>query len=310
LARIGADRDALFFKCDFPNADRQSLSTIVIIHAPGRAESLDDFALRFCRVIAQHCDVSGLLFEILDERKEFDDRVRRSSHASKTPLQSALSALETLNSLRTTAEEYQNALPGIGKSIRRAATEITEILSGSTEPKRPLDLCEMVASLLEEMAPIAGRYRVTLAYQRPPEPIWVEVRELDIRTALRNLIDNAIKYSYQDKEVRIALDVAGPRLARLVISNYGIGIELDRLAHMAKIGSRGNIPDPKAERAGRTRPGSGFGLTMAISDIEAHGGSLNLESEPADEAPREACHRYVTTATVTLPITMENHDEE
>jgi signal transduction histidine kinase len=304
---IGAEPGALLYKCEFPNVNERSLSTILVIHAPGAGRSSDDFALKFCHVIAQRSDVSGLLFEIMEDRQAFSNRVRRSSHASKTPLQAALAAVENLErfGLKATVDDFHKALPGIRKNIMRASIEITELLARSSEPRKTVDLRTIVESLIEELSPIAQKVEVGLVYERPMEPVPVEICGPDMRIALRNLLDNAIKYSYRRKDVRLSLSVVRSRSAKFVISNYGIGIPDERLCEIREIGVRGNVPDEKAEKAGRTRTGSGVGLPMAITDIEAHGGSLHITSQPADPGLREPSHRFVTIVTVTLPITNE-----
>jgi len=304
---ICAEPGALLYKCDFPNVDGQSLSTILVIHSPGVGKPLEDFALKFCRVIAQESDASGLLFGIMEDRQAFDDRVRRSSHASKTPQQAALAEVEYLEYVghRAKVDDFRKALPGIKRNIRRASAEITEMLAGSTEPRKTVDLRKIVEGLLEEMRPIARQVEVGLAYQGPTEPVLVHVCEPDIRIAMRNLLDNAIKYSYWDKEVRLYLSVVHSRSAKFVVSNFGIGIPEELLSEIREIGGRANVLDEKAEKAGRARLGSGVGLPIAIKDIEEHGGSLHVTSQPADSEPRLPYHRFVTKVTVTLPIIKE-----
>jgi signal transduction histidine kinase len=269
------------------------------------------FAEQFCRVIAQRCDVQSLLSEILDGREDFDNRVRRASHASKTPLQAAVSTVELLESPDNhgTLEQYRKELRAVRHLIHRAAMELTENLIGSTEPRKVLDLRALVASLAEEMRPIAMRREITLRYDRPTLRVPVAVSELEIRTALRNLLDNAVKYSYSPQEVRIVLDICGTT-ARLAIKNYGLGIDEGKLTEIFELGVRGNVADHKAERAGHVRGGTGLGLFLALTDIEAHAGTLDLSSVPAAAArPSEPLHRYLTTATVTLPISAEERDE-
>jgi len=296
---------AHLYKRDFPHFKGRYISTILVIHSPGTGKSSADFVLKFCRIVAQKFDVSGLLFGIMEDRQLFDDRVRRSSHSSKTPLQAALDMIDEMKQWEPGADvnDIHKELTEITQNIMRASTEITEKLARPAEPREPEDLRSMVESLIKEMRPIARRIDVELVYQSPTEPVLVDVREHNMRIALRNLLDNAIKYSYLSKEVRLSLGMVDSRSAKLDICNYGIGIPEELLSEIREIGYRANVPDLKAEKAGRVRSGSGNGLPIAIEEIAAHGGTLHITSQPADSDPRLPYHRFVTTVTVTLPIT-------
>jgi signal transduction histidine kinase len=247
----------------------------------------------------------------MDDRRAFDHRVRRASHACKTPLQIALSEIELLELLgkSAAASDFRQALPELKDDIRRASTEFTVILAGSVEPRKTVDLKTIVAGLVAEMEPIAARSNIRLLYDKPAGAVPVEVGEFDTRVALRNLLDNAIKYSWKDKEVRLALSIVRACSAILTISNYGIGIPEERLSDITGFGVRGNVEDAKAEKAGRVRTGSGVGLPDAIEEIEKCGGSFDIDSVPADEGPREPYHRYVTTVTVALPLVRGGNKE-
>ena len=102
-----------------------------------------------------------------------------------------------------------------------------------------------------------------------------------LRQALDNLISNALIHSSSDEEVivRVRLD---ERVVLISVSNSGAGIPADE---QSRIFERG-------VRLDQSRPGSGLGLAVTRSIVEAHQGRLSVESAPGEGA----------TFTIALPV--------
>jgi len=98
-----------------------------------------------------------------------------------------------------------------------------------------------------------------------------------------NLLSNAIKYSPAGGLIRIEVRTLGEHL-ELKISDPGIGIPEDHLPHLFETFQR-------AENVGQIQ-GTGLGLAIVKSGVEAHGGSIAVNSIP----------RQGTTFTVQLPL--------
>jgi len=91
--------------------------------------------------------------------------------------------------------------------------------------------------------------------------------------ALRNLLDNAIKYSPESTVVQVAIECRGG-FAGISVQDHGAGIpEAEQRAVFRKFVRGG------AARALNVK-GTGIGLTMADQIVRAHGGHLELASEP------------------------------
>jgi signal transduction histidine kinase len=116
------------------------------------------------------------------------------------------------------------------------------------------------------------------------------------------LLDNAIKYSFRNHEVRIRMSVVDTTVV-IVFRNYGVGVPEEKLKAIREIGERGEVFDPKRERSG-----FGVGLSIAIHNIEAHGGSLDIDSHSADADPRRPGLRFVTKVTVTVPLAEQKEE--
>jgi len=93
--------------------------------------------------------------------------------------------------------------------------------------------------------------------------------------ALANLIDNAIKYSGDDRALTIDARVVDQRLV-VTVSDRGIGIAREEQARIFE----------KFYRIGRSdtqgRRGSGVGLALVRHVAEAHGGDVTVESAPGE----------------------------
>jgi signal transduction histidine kinase len=95
-----------------------------------------------------------------------------------------------------------------------------------------------------------------------------------LRQIVQNLVDNAVKYSPAGAEVRVTAGTDDGHL-RVAVADDGPGIPLDdQKVIFEKFG--------RAVVEGGAKPGTGLGLFIARSIAEAHGGSLDVDSAPAD----------------------------
>jgi signal transduction histidine kinase len=108
-----------------------------------------------------------------------------------------------------------------------------------------------------------------------------------IRQLLLNLVTNAVKYTPPGGEVELTLDVQGGE-AELVVRDTGIGIAPGDLEHVF---DRFWRADPARSRTG-DRPGVGLGLAIVKWIVEAHDGTISLQSRPGRG----------TTVRVLLPL--------
>jgi signal transduction histidine kinase len=123
-----------------------------------------------------------------------------------------------------------------------------------------------------------------------------------LRSAVFNLLDNAIKYSYNGMEISAVLRESPDGRILISVENLGVGIpEGDREA-VFKPYYRARVPDARGARTG-----SGIGLAIVKHAVEiAHGGKVKAEStpvkriEPGKTAEEIAPHLHKTIFKVTL----------
>jgi signal transduction histidine kinase len=104
----------------------------------------------------------------------------------------------------------------------------------------------------------------------PPLPV-VRGDADRLRQVLANLIDNAVKYSPDGERVEVLATVANGNV-RVDVSDHGSGIPIAQQRQIFEKFHRVHGPNAK--------PGTGLGLYIARSIVEAHGGSIGVESTP------------------------------
>ena len=135
----------------------------------------------------------------------------------------------------------------------------------------PHDLAVIAAEAAESLRGAYGAAEVDLV-QRLPE-VHVACDADRMREVISNLLTNALKFTPPGGSVRLETGSGEDGLARLRISDTGIGIPPDELPHVTERFFRGL-------RSSEMAAGSGIGLTIVAELVQAHGGELEIASEP------------------------------
>jgi signal transduction histidine kinase/ActR/RegA family two-component response regulator len=171
--------------------------------------------------------------------------------------------------------------------------DVSRVTTGKIELRHELfDLAELAIRLVTTREHTAGRRhgRVSLT----SVPVWVNADRARIEQVISNLLDNADKFSPQDKMIRIDIAHDG-EAAVLAVSDEGEGIAeemLDRIFELFVQGPRG--PD----RAGG---GMGVGLALVKRLVEMHGGAVSASSKG---------HKKGATFTIRLAAVPKPADED
>jgi signal transduction histidine kinase len=146
--------------------------------------------------------------------------------------------------------------------------EISKIESGRLKlDKKELQLPPLIRDVIEEMAPAARAKKISITCKISKLP-RVKADGGKIRTILTHLIDNAIKFTPEDRRVNVFAEGKGDHVL-IGVRDNGKGIaEKD----MRKLFTRFFQADPSI-------PGTGLGLTICKRLVEAHGGKIWCESE-------------------------------
>jgi signal transduction histidine kinase len=147
----------------------------------------------------------------------------------------------------------------VGVTLQFARDEAT------TELRRLTDIAALVQSIVDDMADAGMPVKM-----EPAEPVVYDCRPDALKRAIRNLLDNAIKYG---KAASVAIETT-PNSIEIIIDDEGPGIPAQELSR---------VFDPfyrLEESRSRDTGGVGLGLAIAQSIVQAHQGELVLSNRP------------------------------
>ena len=144
------------------------------------------------------------------------------------------------------------------------------------------DLVELLNSLAKEYKTLAEQKDLKFNLDIPKTSLEIKIERDLLKTAIRNLLDNAIKYTPAGGIITLEL-MSKPRRILIKIKDTGIGIPAVDLPHIFDRFYR-------VDKA-RTRETGGFGLGLAIAQqiIQAHDGRLTVESEVGKGTTFQIC---------------------
>jgi two-component system, NtrC family, sensor histidine kinase KinB len=230
-------------------------------------------------------------FRLLDEIKT--NLVATVSHELKTPLTSLRLALHLLieEAVGPLAPKQLELLLDARDNTERLLRTIEHLLalarleqgreSIQVESIPPGELLRRAA---DEAGPRAEAKHLKVTVEDAPDLPPVAADPVRIGAALNNLIDNAIAFTEPGGAVTLSAKPDGDSRVRLTIADTGVGIPPEFLPHLF---------DKFFRVPGVDRPGStGLGLAIVREVVQAHGGTVAVESEPGRG----------TAFHVTLPV--------
>ena len=204
-----------------------------------------------------------------------EDFIAEAAHRVRTPLATVRTQAEI--ALRSTEEETEKQrLRRIIRAVDESSRSAGQLLDHATVAYRAddlardlLDVSDLAAQTVAALEPTAAMKDIRLDLDTRPATVSGDPLLLD--SALRNVLDNAIKYSPEDTTV--SLDVrqdAGE--VRIGITDEGPGLGDGPVEELTERFRRGGNAEGVV--------GSGLGLTIADDVLRAHGGRLDLGAGP------------------------------
>ena len=241
--------------------------------------------------------VLNTIFLVREIRRneQHDAFINAVTHELKTPVASIRLYLETLQR-RELSEPKRQEFYGIMLADNDRLLHLIEqvLRAGRTRQRllhrSPIDLREIVREAVE-LARV--RYHLADEAVRYVEHVDDAGRATvlgdpdDLKAAVMNLLDNAVKYSTGAVQVEVDLLAVDPRRVAVRVRDHGIGISQPELKRIFRRFYR--IPEAVAMRV----KGSGLGLFIVSTIARRHGGRVSAESEGAGRG---------STFTLQLPI--------
>jgi len=242
------------------------------------------------------------------ERLKESDKMKNefiniAAHELRTPIQPILSLTEVLRSKINNIEqqEVSDVILRNAKRLQRLTNDIldvTRIESQSLNLKKQLfNLDDVISNTLDDIitnseAAKPFEKRIKLLYQ--PHDIFVEADEARITQVIFNLLNNAVKFTEAkeneleegERTVSIAAENTDVGQAVVTVRDSGIGIDMEILPRLFE------------KFASKSFSGTGLGLFISKSIIEAHGGRIWAENNIGE--------RSGATFKFSLPIRKEN----
>jgi signal transduction histidine kinase len=208
------------------------------------------------------------------------DFVSLVSHELRSPMAAVIGAARTLQERwrELSTDQRQSFLELIGDETSRLADLIGDVLDTSRIEAgtfsftfTDVDLAELLRDVVAAADLAQDEVRVTAQVNGTLPRVRGD--RIRLRQVVQNLVDNAVKYSPTGAEVRVTAWTDDAHV-RVAVEDTGPGIPLgDQKLIFDKFG--------RATVDGGTKPGTGLGLFIARSIAEAHGGSLDVDSAPA-----------------------------
>jgi len=217
------------------------------------------------------------------------DFVSSVTHELKTPLANIRAMADTLarrpiaaDTIRDYAELLKQETGRLTRLVDNLlayarVTDVTEVYA-----IEPVAVSELVDDVLRNFQHPLSEREFTVRVDLPLDLPLVRADRTAIMLALDNLVDNAIRYSVECRDIQISAKRDGGHVA-IEIEDHGEGISREELANVRRKYVRGRL-------AGAD--GSGLGLAIASRIVADHKGTFTLQSEPGSG----------TTARVTLPV--------
>jgi signal transduction histidine kinase len=280
----------------------RSISTPVFFLERGmRAVADGDFSYRlpytgarrdeFGRLAGSYQSMTRQLAELDKLKAEF---ISIASHELKTPINVIIGYLELLQEgiygpMSPKQVEVAQTMEKQAQTLTRLVRQLLDVsrfeAGGGRVDPRKIDLARFLQHLEASFRGLAVQrgiaFRVQRSHTLPPEVTWDEDRMNEV---LGNLLSNAFKFTPRDGKVTLALE-GDQSEVRVTIRDTGAGIPEDQLQHIFEKFYQAD------NQASAALKGTGLGLAIAKQIVEAHQGTITVDSKQGSG----------TTFCLTLP---------
>lgn len=203
-----------------------------------------------------------------------EDFIAEAAHRVRTPLATVRAQAE-ITLLRVDKPENRASLREMIRAIDESSRAAGQLLDHAmvtfrtdSLEREAIDLGELTRELVDRLHPIAELKDIALTFDGSPLP-EISGDQILIQNAVRNILDNAIKYSPYESAIQVSTrQVSNTVLIQVEDEAGGFAdMDTDALTHRFIRGKNA---------AGTI--GSGLGLTIAREVVEAHGGALIIET--------------------------------
>jgi heavy metal sensor kinase len=220
---------------------------------------------------------------LIDRLQKAIEEMRRftadAAHELRTPLAVLRSGIDVALRAPRTAQEYRQALEAAADEADRLTRLADQLLFLSRQAagmmqldREEMRLDALVKDVAEQFAGRTEEAGVTLVVE-PLDPWTVRGDDIRLSQVFYNVLENAIKYTPRGGRVSVRGRAVDHQVT-IEVEDTGIGIPPEHVPHVFKRFYR------VEQSRNLERGGSGLGLSIAQSAIEAHGGTISIQSTP------------------------------
>jgi two-component system phosphate regulon sensor histidine kinase PhoR len=219
--------------------------------------------------------------DLTQQRKEASlksEFVTTVSHELRSPLTLILGYAKILRLTGNMSEQQDAYISNIIDGVQEMQNLVQKLLDiGRLEGDdslaiQPVSVVDITRRVVESMDAQAKQKNIQMVVNLPEAPLVIEADPTFLTLALKNLMENAIKFSKMEDEVILSAWGDDERVV-FAVEDKGIGIAPLDQRHLFKKFSRTN------SQPGQEQTGSGLGLVIVKSIAERHGGQVRLESQ-------------------------------
>lgn len=271
------------------------------VHINGRRIALDVLGFIFFAIL-----IAGVVLNTVFLVREIRRNERQDSflnavtHELKTPIASMRLYLDTLERHPVEESQRQRFYATMRADTDRLLATVEQVLKagelGQRERVQQRSRIELRHLVAECVAVTLSRNHLPVeAIQLEDVPgnvrLFISANPENLRTAILNLLDNAVKYSPQAVHVRCRLSIERYTWAVLTITDKGLGIQPHELRRIFKRFYRASSNDRVKIK------GTGLGLFLVRTIVRQHGGQIRATSEGPGKG---------STMTLKLPLAIGN----
>lgn len=205
-----------------------------------------------------------------------EDLIVEAAHRVRTPLATVRTQAEVVH-LQMEKPQNRQALRQMIRAVDESSRSAGQLLDHAMVTLRSdqleteeIDPADLLRDTIERLSPTADLKDIAISLRLPTEKLRIQGDPILLQNAVRNILDNAIKYSPPDTQITVSLKGGSP--CQLEFCDEGRGFEKVDIARLPDRFSRGS-------NAGDV-VGSGLGLTIATDVALAHEGRLVIAENP------------------------------
>lgn len=206
------------------------------------------------------------------------DFLADAAHELRTPLAILSAHLDTLPRSQGT-EALKSDVLRMTRLVNQLLL-VAQMESLTIDPAETADLSDIAIDLAALLAPLAIRSNRSVGVSGAEAPVLVRGNRDALHQALRNLVENALRFTAVETEVEISVD----RTGGVTVSDHGPGIPPQERELLFRRFWQGARRKPRDGQGHEPSGGAGLGLAIAQRIAETHGGSLHISDNPGGGA--------------------------